>query len=219
MKLIPLNTICDISIGKTPARKEKKYWGNGYSWLSIADMNNGKFLSETKEQITHEAIKECNMKLIPEGTLVMSFKLSLGKVGITSKDLYSNEAIAAFKIKKTDTVSREYLYHALRNINLKVDGVRAVKGLTLNKAKLKNLQIPLPPLSTQKKIADLLDTADALRQKTQAIIDHYDQLAQSLFLEMFGDPVKNPMGWEITNIGQACHFVKDGPHKSLQYVK
>ncbi|TVR38211.1 MAG: restriction endonuclease [Cryomorphaceae bacterium] len=74
---------------------------------------------------------------------------------------------------------------------------------------LENLQIPLPPLATQKKIAAILDAADAYRQKTKALIDKYDELAQSLFLDMFGDPVRNEKGYRTSTIGEAC-VVKGG---------
>jgi type I restriction enzyme S subunit len=74
-------------------------------------------------------------------------------------------------------------------------------GLTLNQKKLRILQIPLPPLETQKKNAEILDKADELRQNVKKILEKYDRLAQSVFLEMFGDPIKNPLNWETENLG------------------
>lgn len=192
---VPLGQICNIEIGRTPSRNQPKYWGNGYSWLSIADMKNSKFLSETKEQVTDLAIGECNMKLVPQGTLLFSFKLSVGKVGIASKDLFTNEAIAALKIKREKEVYQPFLYHALGFLNFDGKGDRAVKGITLNKAKLRELLIPLPSLSEQKRIAKILDKADALRQKNKQLLVAYDELLQATFLDMFGDPVTNPKGW------------------------
>lgn len=192
---VPLGQICNIEIGRTPSRNQPKYWGNGYSWLSIADMKNFKFLSETKEQVTDLAIRECNMKLVSQGTLLFSFKLSVGKVGIASKDLFTNEAIAALKIKSEKEVYQPFLYHALGALKFEGKGDRAVKGITLNKAKLRELLIPLPPLPEQKRIAEILDKADALRQKNIQLLAAYDELLQATFLDMFGDPVTNPKGW------------------------
>lgn len=196
----PLGQICNIEIGRTPSRNQPKYWGNGYSWLSIADMKNFKFISETKEQVTDLAIGECNMKLVSQGTLLFSFKLSVGKVGIASKDLFTNEAIAALKIKSEKEVYQPFLYHALGSLNFDGKGDRAVKGITLNKAKLKELLIPLPPLPQQKRIAEILDKADDLRQKNKQLLAAYDELLQATFLDMFGDPVKNPKGWDCKRI-------------------
>jgi len=190
-----LGEICRIGIGRTPSRNEGKYWGQGNSWLSIADMKDEKFLSETKEEVTDLAVQECRMRLVPEGTLLFSFKLSVGKVGIASKDLYTNEAIASLEIIDEKKTYQPFLYHALKTLNFDGAGDRAVKGITLNKAKLNNLQIPLPPLPEQKRIADMLDKADALRKKNKELLDAYDELLKATFLDMFGDPVTNPKGW------------------------
>jgi len=210
MKHIKLGAICNIEIGRTPSRNQPKYWGNGYSWLSIADMKNLKFLSDTKEQVTDLAIRECNMKLVPQGTLLFSFKLSVGKVGIASKDLFTNEAIAALKIKSEKEVYQPFLYHALGSLNFDGKGDRAVKGITLNKAKLRELLIPLPPLPEQKRITEILDKADALRQKNKQLLAAYDELLQATFLDMFGDPVTNPKGWKKMNGEDYCEKIGVG---------
>ena len=81
------------------------------------------------------------------------------------------------------------------------------------------LAIPLPPLSVQQQIADVLDRASALIEKRKAQMAKLDLLVKSQFIEMFGDPVTNPMGWEQTTIGDSCHYVKDGPHVSPSYVE
>jgi type I restriction enzyme, S subunit len=165
-------------------------------------MKNFKYISETKEQVTDLAVRECNMKLVLQGTLLFSFKLSVGKVGIASRDLFTKEAIAALKIRNEKELYQAYLYHALGSLNFDGKGDRAVKGITLNKAKLQNLLIPLPPLPEQKRIAAILDKADALRQKNKQLLAAYDELLQATFLDMFGDPVTNPKGWEKKNLGE-----------------
>src|SRR5699024_7605597 len=98
MNLTNITELCDIQIGRTPKRSEDKYWGEGHNWLSIADMDS-KYLFTSKEQVTDLAVDECRMKIVPKNTVVMSFKLTIGRLGITDKELYTNEAIAAFLIK------------------------------------------------------------------------------------------------------------------------
>lgn len=194
-QLIKLSQICNIEIGKTPSRKIPEYWVDGTeTWLSISDMKQGRYLTESKEQITQYAVNSTGIKLIPRNTLLLSYKLSIGKVGITIKPLYTNEAIAALSDLSRD-VHIDYLYWALRTIDLEESVDRAAKGKTLNKAKLKEIKIPLPPLQEQKRIAAILDQADALREKRRAAIAKLDELLQSVFLNMFGDPVANT-GWE-----------------------
>src|SRR5690554_5738924 len=108
MNIVNISTVCNIEIGKTPARKNSSYWGKGNKWVSISDMKN-KYINKTREEITDFAIEDCNMKLVPKNTVIMSFKLSVGKVSITSDDMYTNEAIAAFHIKPEEQLSSEYL--------------------------------------------------------------------------------------------------------------
>ena len=146
-----LDEICEISIGRTPARDNKRYWGSDFPWLSISDMNQGRTITSTKEFITKTAAKECNCRIVKPGTLLLSFKLSIGKVGINQIPLYTNEAIAALPLKRPDLVNGTFLYWALRYVDLEKDTDKAAKGKTLNKAKLKEVIIPLPSLPEQRR--------------------------------------------------------------------
>jgi type I restriction enzyme, S subunit len=197
---VHLEDICNINIGKTPSRSNASYWGKGFTWISISDMNGKEVLFGSKEEITELGLLESGIKTVKAGSLLFSFKLSIGKVAFAGKDLFTNEAIAALEVKDSSEVDPKYLYYVLKEFDFTATGDKAVKGITLNKAKLKRLKIPLPPLSTQQQIARILDQADALRKKTQQVIDLYDQLAQSTFLDMFGDPVRNPKGWQFDSI-------------------
>lgn len=216
-KTVFLSDIVDIQIGKTPSRNQKKYWGVGFPWVSISDLNGNEEINYTKEQITLEAINETGIKVVPKGTIIFSFKLSIGKVAITGQDIYTNEAIAAFKIKNSNIIDQRFLYYVLREFDFKGTGDKAVMGLTLNQKKLKELKIPLPPLSTQKKIAAILEKADALRQNDKKILEKYDQLAGSVFLEMFGDPVRNEKGWEEKSLSELLDFLTSGSRGWARY--
>ena len=201
-ELKALKDICTIQIGKTPSRHESDYWRDGtHAWLSIADMNQGRYLNNTKEYITDLGVKASNIKLIPKNTLVLSYKLSIGKVGITQKPMYTNEAIASLT-ELDSQVDINYLYWALQHIDLLENADRAAMGKTLNKAKLSEVKIPLPPLAEQRRIASILDQADELRQKRQQAIEKLDQLLQATFIDMFGDPVSNPKGWDLRSVGE-----------------
>jgi type I restriction enzyme, S subunit len=212
---VRLEDICEISIGKTPPRKQPEYWGEGHKWLSIRDMAQGRLLVETKETITQKAVNEgASGRLVQPGTVVMSFKLSIGKLGIAQVPLYTNEAIAALEICDHDRLIPGYLYHALGSANLMAGTDRAVMGKTLNKRKLRLIQIHLPPLPEQRRIAAILDKADAVRRKRQQSLDLADQFLRSAFLDMFGDPVTNPKGWPVKELGKLADIrsgVTKGP--------
>lgn len=214
---VKLGEICGINMGKTPSRNRSDYWGEGHSWVSIADLKGSYFIENTKECITDKAVKESGIKIVPKGTLLYSFKLSIGKVAITAKDIYTNEAIVALPIINIKRVDVRYLYWAMQKVDFSGIGDKAVMGLTLNKEKLKVIEVPLPPLPIQKQIAEILDKADVLRRKDQLLLQKYDQLAQAIFIDMFGDPVKNEKGWEVQKANQLVKVIGGAAFKSEDY--
>lgn len=205
MEYVKLNTLCEINIGKTPSRNKSIYWGSGNKWLAISDLKE-KYIYKSKEEITDIAVEESNMKLVPKDTVIMSFKLSIGKVAILKEDMFTNEAIANFKIKDKSLITPEYLYYALKTLNFN-NTDRAVMGATLNKSKLNDIKIPYCDIETQKKIVEVLDKTQELIDKRKEQIEALDELVKSRFIEMFGDPVSNPKGWRETNLGDL--FVGD----------
>lgn len=210
-KHLPLGELCQVNIGRTPARERPDYWGHGNLWLSIADMKQGRILKTTKERITDVAVRECNCRLAEVGTILFSFKLSIGKVGIASVPLFHNEAIASLPIRDKSKLLPNYLYWALQSINLTLGLDRAAKGLTLNKAKLLKIKLPIPPLEEQRQIAEILDRTEELRSKRKEAIALLDTLTQSIFFEMFGDPAINPKGWKVRNMNECADRIQIGP--------
>ncbi len=205
-----LGEICDVNIGRTPARNRPDFWGLGHPWLSIADMKQGRTLRTTKESITDTAVNNCNCKWVEKGTVLLSFKLSIGKVGITELPMFTNEAIASLPIQDRKRLCTEFLYWVLQSIDLTLGLDRAAKGLTLNKAKLLKIEIPIPPLPEQKRIAAVLDKADELRAKRRAALYKLDTLTQSIFLEMFGDPDSIFTNWPTKKLGELLDFLTSG---------
>lgn len=185
MKTAHLGDLCEIIIGRTPARREQKFWGKGTPWLSISDMTGQPYIHKTKEQIT--SLADNPRLLVHPGTVLFSFKLSIGKVAIAGIPLYTNEAIAALPIKDSDQLDEKYLQHALRSLDLKASANRAAMGLTLNKATLSNIEIPVPNIDEQQRIATILDKADAIRAKRRKVIDHLENFTESIFKQMFHD--------------------------------
>lgn len=193
-----LDEVCEINVGRTPARKEPRFWGPGEPWLSIADMGQGRAIRTTKEQIT--AAGAAGGRQVAPGTVLLSFKLSIGKVARAGVPLYTNEAIAALPVKRPDRLDEAYLCRVLESLDLAAGSNRAAMGKTLNKAKLKQIQIPLPPLPEQRRIAAILEHADALRAKRRHVLTHLDALTRSTFHSMFGDPASNSRGTPTARI-------------------
>lgn len=178
-----------LQMGKTPARSNSSFWGNGHIWVSISDLSNcNKYIASSRELITDDAVQESGIRIVPQGTLIMSFKLSLGKTAITASNLYTNEAIMAFIDKKIVPLDINYVYHLFNNWDWSRATNKAVMGLTLNKATLSQIKIPIPSLNTQKAIANILDKIDESITLRKRQLEIFNQLVKSRFLELFGDP-------------------------------
>jgi len=196
MKKVKLGEVCEIRIGKTPNRSQTLYWGGDYPWLSISDMK-GKILCTTKEKITQEAVQKEKMQIVSKGTVVMSFKLSIGKVGILAENMYTNEAIANFVVKNNKMLFNEYLYYALQGMNFDSLTDRAVMGKTLNKAKLNNLSIVYNEPFMQQQIVLRLDGVNKLIESRKQQLSELSKLVKSRFNEMFGDVILNDKEWKV----------------------
>ena len=185
-----LEELTEVNLGKTPTRSKKEYFLGDKVWLSIRDLK-GDYVSSSNEGLTDDAIKASNIKIVLKGTLLMSFKLTLGRTAFADCDLYTNEAIASLPIKNDSTLDKYFLKYALGAIDLEKEVDNAVKGKTLNKQKLKNLDIPLPPLQEQKRIVAKLDSLFAKIDQAitlhQQNIDEADALMGSALNEVFGE--------------------------------
>ena len=127
-----LGNLVDISIGKTPNRSDSRYWDRGvHRWATIASMDFGQELHQTKEKITDVAVKETNPRLVKKGTLLFSFKLTIGKMAFAGCNIYTNEAIAAL-VPKDERIDKKFLYYALQVADLMINAGDAAKGTTLN---------------------------------------------------------------------------------------
>ena len=189
---VKLKDAFDLQIGRTPARSNAANWNGQYKWISITDLGTaGKYISTTKEKITDKGIDESGIKIVPKGTVVMSFKLSIGKTAITTEDMYTNEAIVAFNVRESIQVDSSYLYYLCCGNDWGEGTNKAVMGLTLNKATLSEKEIELPEIMIQREVAKKLDKLDKIIIQRKKQLQKLDELIQARFVEMFGDPVIN----------------------------
>lgn len=175
---VELGELCHVLIGGTPDRSNLAYWGGNNLWVKISDMNQ-KYIDNTEEKITDKGVQESSVKKLEEGTVLLSFKLTVGKVSIAKRDLYTNEAIAGI-IPKDNRVLAKYLYYVLPHIDYTSYRQRATKGKTLNKEIIKTIKIPLPSLAKQKEIINRLDKKEEeisqLKQQMEKIIKKEEEI-------------------------------------------
>ena len=180
--MVELGDLCTVVIGRTPRRDTPEYFGGNNVWVSIRDMNQ-KIILETKEHITDTGVKASNSKKIKKGTVLLSFKLSIGKVSIANTDLYTNEAIASLPIKNEyeQSISRDFLFNKLCDLDFtQIQPKKVVKGKTLNKKSLSKIKIPLPPLAVQKEIVALMEYIENMEKRLKKEKNLNLQLSQSL---------------------------------------
>lgn len=183
--------IVSFGLGKTPDRHTDKFWSSGiYPWFAISDLQEKATVYSTKEKISATALKEkFSGKLIPQGTLLMSFKLTVGRTSILGIDAVHNEAIiSVFPIIPDNDATRNFLFNTLSLIVSYVETTDAIKGATLNSSKISSMFVPFPPLAEQirivkeiEKFEPLIAEYDKLEQQATKLDDEiYDKLKKSI---------------------------------------
>ena len=205
--MVKLSDIFTLQMGKTPSRDNNSYWNGSHKWISISDLGkNKKYIYNTKEFITDNALSETGIKVTPKNTVIMSFKLSIGKTAITTENIYTNEAIMSFIDNGRYEIDLDYIYHLFSGKDWNKGTNKAVMGITLNKATLSQIKIPLPPLDIQKQIASNLDKVSHTINICNAILEKMDLLVKSRFVEMFGELGTDKFGWGLEKIGNVSEI-------------
>lgn len=202
---VKLCDVFDLQMGKTPSRDNLEYWNGEHKWVAIGDLGNtGKYISSTKERISDAGVAGSGIKPVPAGTVIMSFKLSIGKTAITAEEIYTNEAIMAFIDKKVCPIDVGYIYHLFNGMDWSEGSNRAVMGITLNKATLSQKTINIPDINEQKSVTRVLDKLDDLISLRKQQLSKLDELVKVRFWEMFGDPSKNNKEWTMRSFQEIC---------------
>mgnify|MGYP000476926448 CR=1 FL=1 len=183
-----LGEVAEIAIGGTPSRSIPSYWASetntGYPWVSIGDLGPRR-IYETKEEITDDGVRFSNVKKVEGGTVIMSFKLTIGKTAIAGCDLFTNEAIVAVR-PFANVLSNRLLYYILPEAAGRTVTESAIKGATLNKKKLFDIPLSFPAdISEQEDIARILSSADEQIGKTETLIAKYQQIKAGLMHSLF----------------------------------
>lgn len=183
------------------------YWRDGkHDWVSIADLGTfDKYVSTTKERISDLAVAESGIKAAPANTVLMSFKLSIGKVAITRAPVFTNEAIMSLVDRGKYQIDPTFIYHQCKAKDWTAGSNAAVMGKTLNKKTLGEASIYLPDFDSQIQIAAELDYLDEQISLANAATNKLDYLIKSRFNEMF-EGVKQP----VIAFGDCCIHLRNG---------
>ncbi len=202
-KFVALRDVCDITMGQAPSGDTYNTDGKGLPLIAGA----GDFgaLSPKPSKFTAAPTKTSK-----PGDIILCIRATIGDLNWSDTEYCLGRGVAGLSCDP-ETLNQSYLWHWLGYAapELKAKGRGAI-FLQVSKADIEELRIPLPPLPEQRRIAAILDKADALRTKRCEAITKLDQLLQSVFLDMFGDPVTNPKGWPLHALPD-CTFFQEGP--------
>lgn len=180
--------ICNISIGKTPPRKETQWFTSNSSdvkWISISDMgSSGMFVLDSSEYLTVDAIEKFNIVTVPKDTVILSFKLTIGRVSITSEDLVTNEAIAHFKTNIQEL--REYLYFTLKCYDYVSLGSTSSIATAINSKIIKNMNILLPHINLIKDYHALVLPIFEIIRTNQTEINQLKKIRETVLPKLMG---------------------------------
>ncbi len=210
-----------ITKGTTPTSLGMSFVEQGIGFLRVQNINDGEVIFEENvlhiDEKTHQTLKRSQIK---SGDVLVSIAGSIGRAAVVpdnAPELNCNQAVAIVRVK--EQLFQPYLRYWLESYEAQTQ----IRGVTvtgtianLSLSQLGNLQIPLPPIETQKRIAAILDQAEALRSLRRQSIGQLDALARSIFLEMFGDPVTNPKGWDIRKLADFVDEFRYGSSNKSQ---
>jgi len=209
--LVALSSIANVVTGNTPSKADDSYFGGDIPFVTPGELGHGK-VDCAKQTLTEKGARVS--RLIPKNSVMVCCIGSLGKVGITTVPVVTNQQINSLVIDENIAAPMYVYYFCKTMTNTLVDMAPKTTVSIVNKTRFSALEIPLPPLATQKKIAAVLEQADQLRENCALMATELNNLAQSVFIDMFGDPVTNPRGWEVSTIGEVTTRVTDGEHQT-----
>lgn len=213
-----LGDVCTIVSGTTPKSDYPEYWGGDINWVTPAELTDeSDTIFESQRKITQQAVSDSSLKPFPAGTVLLSSRAPIGKVAIAGVEMYCNQGFK--NLICSDVIYNRYLYHFLKG---KTDYLNSLgRGATfkeISKSIVEGIEIPLPSLDEQRRIAAVLDMVSDLIAKRRQQLDKLDEMVKARFVEMFGDPVDNNRGWPTQALDSVCKSIVDCPHSTPSYT-
>lgn len=212
-----LGDVCEIVTGSTPKSGCPEYWNGDINWVTPAELTDDiDVIYETQRKITRQAVIDSSLKSFPCGTVLLSSRAPIGKVAIAGTEMYCNQGFK--NLICSDKIYNRYLFHFLRSKTQYLNSLgRGATFKEISKSIVADIEIPLPPLDEQRKIATVLDKISDLTAKRRRQLDKLDELVQSRFVEMFGDPVCNTQRLPQMAMTDLCTII-DGD-RGVNYPK
>ena len=195
-----LGDICAVVSGTTPKSTQPDYWDGNLNWVTPAELTDeSDVIYESQRKITPQAVIDSSLKPFPAGTVLLSSRAPIGKVAITGTEMFCNQGFK--NLICSDKIYNRYLYHFLKDKTAYLNSLgRGATFKEISKSIVENIEIPLPPLDEQRKIAAVLDKVRDLIAKRRQQLDKLDEMIKVRYVEMFGECKSNPKNWDICNL-------------------
>ena len=204
-----IGDVCTVIGGATPKTEVKEFWGGKNYWITPADLDGRKYQGATPRTITDAAVEKTNLQLLPVGTVLLSSRAPIGKVAITTVPMYCNQGFK--NIICPDSLLNEFVYWFLFYNKDYLNSLGT--GATfkeISKKTTESVMLPVPPLAEQERIVAELDLLQGIINKQKAQLNELDTLAQSIFYDMFGDPVENERRWQSKPLKELSTLIING---------
>ena len=189
-----LGNVFDIGIGRTPPRKEHHWFSENptdIKWVSIKDMGtSGVYISSVSEYLTQDAVDRFNIPIIPENTVMLSFKMTIGRLAISTENMLSNEAIAHFKVKKNSTLFSEFLYLYLKTYQWEQLGSTSSIVEAINSQMIKEMEIFIPEEKTLNAFKEVVEPYFKKIKSNQTQIHTLTALRDTLLPKLMSGEVR-----------------------------
>lgn len=208
--------VAQVVTGSTPSTQKSEYFGGDIPFVTPVELDTQDPVVTAKTTLTELGADEA--RLLPAESVMVSCIGTLGKIGFAGREVVTNQQINSLVFDKKKVFPR-YGYHFCRTLRPYMEHIAPSTTLPIvNKGRFSDFEIPLPSLDEQRRIAEVLDKADALRQKRRLALQKLDTLLQSVFLEMFGDPASNPKGLPKEPIGSFAKIITGNtPSRAISF--
>ena len=207
-----LGDVCTVVSGSTPKSTVPEYWDGDIKWITPAELSNDTYIiNDSARHITALGVAKTGLKSFPAGTVILSSRAPIGKTAIAGCEMFCNQGFK--NLICSEKIDSKYLYYFLSGETDYLNSLgRGATFKEISKAIVENIEIPLPEVEEQKRIAACFERLLRLIQLQKAELEELDKLVKSRFIELFGMPGTDAFGWGLVPLGSTCNI---NPKKSL----
>lgn len=218
MQTVPLSELGEVISGSTPKTGVPDFWDGDIPWVTPADLSdhNGIYFHGTPKKISKAGFDSCSTAMLPPGSILFSSRAPIGHCALTAYPVCTNQGFK--NIVPNKRLDPLYGYFALKFLTPAIVAMgRGATFAEINKELFESVQVPYCDIPEQRRIAGRLEQADRLRRTRRYALELTDTFLPAAFLEVFGDPIANPFGLPVVELGDYLSFVTSGSRGWADY--